>query len=348
MKTMLFSEVFGHGKVKAALQNAAGCGRVGHAYIFEGPKGVGKLSMAKAFAMRLLCESPMAEDACGECRACSQCMSGNHPDLQIVTNQLYDASKKSSDILVDTVRNMKKDIYIKPYSSDRKVYIVPNADTMNVYAQNSLLKVLEEPPEYCVIILLAENSNAFLPTILSRAPILKFYPLSADEVCECLAKCDGDFDADKITAISRMCGGCIGRAKELLQNEEADALRCSLIDAVCALWGTGRRSIYDLCLLLKQNRDEFELLKGVMESLFVDLLYVNSTGRLDNITNIDKSIKIKNLAEHIGEKCPVWLNGILFKYSDYLNRNISYAQVAQALSLELWEAINDRGYRNKI
>lgn len=343
---MLFSEVFGHNKIKDVLINGAKSNRVGHAYIFEGPKGVGKLTMAKAFAMRLLCETPNADDSCGNCKSCSQCQSQNHPDLQIVTNQLYDSAKKSTDILVDTVRNMKKEIYIKPYSSERKVYIVPNADTMNVYAQNSLLKVLEEPPEYCTIILLAENSNSFLPTILSRAPILKFFPLSESEVSDYLTRCGGDYTAEKVEFAAKMCGGCIGRAMELLENFEADALRSGLMECFFALAGSRRRSIYDLSLFFKQNKEDFELIRDMLQGILLDIMYVKNTGSDAHITNSDKKIKIQKLADVVGDNCPVRLNEILFKYSDYFERNISFSLIAECLSLELWETINDRGCRN--
>ncbi len=345
---MLFSEIFGHNKIKDVLIRSASSGRVGHAYIFEGPRGIGRLSMAKAFAMHLMCENPKAEDSCGVCRQCSQCMSQNNPDVKIVTNQLYDSSKKSTDILVDTVRNMKKEIYIKPYAAERKVYIVPNADTMNVYAQNSLLKVLEEPPEYCTIILLAENSNLFLPTILSRAPILKFFPLSKAEVREYLTENNRGFDADRIDIAVNMCRGSIGKAKELLENSETDALRRELTECIFSLLGGKRKSIYELTLLLKQNKDEFEFMESVMQGIFRDLLYIKNTESHTEITNQDKLIKLHKLADSMGSSGPIRLNEILFKYSDYFSKNISYGLIVQCLSLELWEAINDRGYRSKI
>ncbi|MBR5155652.1 MAG: DNA polymerase III subunit delta' [Clostridia bacterium] len=345
---MLFSEVFGHNKIKDVLIRGANSGRVGHAYIFEGPQGVGRLSMAKAFAMRLMCENPNDDDSCGICKTCSQCMSQNNPDLRIVNNQLYDPSKKSTDILVDTVRNMKREIYIKPYAAERKVYIVPNADTMNLYAQNSLLKVLEEPPEYCTIILIAENSNLFLPTILSRAPILKFFPLAENEVREYLAKSSIECDADEIDIAAKMCQGSIGKAKELLEDSETGDLRNALLDSIFALVGERRKGIYELMLLLKQNKDEFEFLVNVMQSVFRDLIYVKNIENHPEITNGDKWIKLQKFADSIGRECPIRLNEILFKYSDYFSKNISYGLIAQCLSLELWEAINDRGYRSKI
>ena len=345
---MLFSEVIGHSKIKDVLTRSVNSKRVGHAYIFEGQSGVGRLSAAKAFAQRLICESPSDTDSCGVCKACSQHRSGNHPDVQIVTNQLYDAGKKSTDILVDTIRSMKRDIYIKPYAAQRKVYIVPKADTMNLYAQNSLLKVLEEPPEYCVIILIAENSNAFLPTILSRAPVLKFYPLSENEVKEYLVNNCSEPDIDKIDLVSKMCGGSIGKAKVLLENSEILQLRDELLEHIYSLSGNRRKSIYDLTLLLKQNKDDVDFLLNVMQGLFRDLLYIKKTKSVEYITNSDKKVKIQKIADLLGERTPLALLEIVFKYSDYFAKNISYGLNAQCLSLELWEAINDRGYRSKV
>ncbi len=345
---MRFSEIIGHNRIKEVLTSGVKSGRVGHAYIFEGPEGVGKLSMAKAFASLLLCENSQNGDACGVCKSCSQCMSDNHPDMVVVTNQLYDKSKKSADILVDTIRNMKRDVYIKPYASERKIYIIPKSDTMNVFAQNSLLKVLEEPPAYCTMILLAENSNSFLPTILSRAPVLKFYPLDEALIREYLVKdCDFD-DTDRIDLAAKMCQGSIGKAKELLENTDAAELRSELVNSIAALSEGRRKSIYDLVLVLKNNKDEQEFIMDVMQSVFCDLMYIKKTKMGEKIVNSDKKTIINKLAASVSDKTPLRLLEILLKYREYFSKNISYALSVQCLSLELWEAINDRGYRNKI
>lgn len=345
---MRFSEVIGHNRIKDVLCRGVQTGRVGHAYIFEGPGGVGKLSTAKAFAQLLLCDERQAADSCGVCKSCTQCSSGNHPDVQIVTNQLYDKSKKSTDILVDTIRNMKRDVYIKPYASERKVYIIPKADTMNLYAQNSLLKVLEEPPEYCTIILLAENSNSFLPTILSRVQLLKFYPLSEVSVKEYLALNCTDAETEAIDLAAKMCQGSIGKARLLLENSEAARLRDELSECVFALLGGKRRSIYDLMLFLKTNKDEQEFLMNALQSLFCDLMYIKQAEAGEEITNSDKLAKLRRMSAEIPAKAPLRLLEILLRYRDYFSKNISYALSVQCLSLELWEAINDRGYRSKV
>ena len=345
---MLFSEVIGHSRIKEILANVIRKDRVGHAYIFEGTDGVGRLSLAKAFATRLVCERPEGDDACGICKSCSQVQSDNHPDIVVVTNQLYDKSKKTTDVLVDTIRGMKQEVYVKPYSAERKIYIIPKADTMNLYAQNSLLKVLEEPPDYCTIILLAENSNSFLPTILSRTTILKLFPLTVTEVTEYLAKNSAEVDPTRIDVVARMCSGCIGKAKLLLENDEVFELRAELLDRVFALGESRRRAIYDLVLFMKQNKDESDFLTEILQDLFRDLIYIKSLGENAEITNSDKSVKLSRFAMQISEKTPVLLLDILLKYKDYFSKNISYGLGVQCLSLELWEAINDRGYRSKI
>ncbi len=343
----MLSGVVGHEKVKRVLQSSYLDGRVGHAYIFEGPKGVGRLSAAKAFSKLLLCENPQNGEACGICKSCSMCESGNHPDVAIVTNQLYDQSKKSTDVLVDTIRNMKKDVYIKPYHSQRKIYIIPKADTMNMYAQNSLLKVLEEPPAYCTIILIAENSNMFLPTVLSRTVSVSFFPLSDADVEEYLKK---NYPAlsENATAIAAMSAGSIGKSKMLCESPELVKMRDSLIESFENLLGEKKRSIYDFVLFLKQNKDDFEILRDILQGIFCDLLHIKNTGDFEYISNPDKVSKLKNFNEQMNKSVPEKLLEILLKYNEYFLKNISYAQIAQCLGVELWEAIHDRSYRCEI
>ena len=345
---MLFSEITGHNKIKDMLIRLAESNRVGHAYLIEGPYGVGKLSVAKAFAKRLICEDPQSGDSCGKCGGCSMCDSQNHPDVCIVTNQLYDQSKKSTDILVDTIRKMKNDVYIKPFLASRKIYIIPKADTMNLYAQNSLLKILEEPPAYCTIILLAENINAFLPTILSRVVALKLYPLSDMEVEGYLQKNFGNVGGEKIALATKMCGGSIKKAIELLGNTDLQQLRDEFLDHIFALFEGRRKGIYDFSLFMRQNKDKVDFLMDIMRGVFRDILCIKQTGEFGEIVNIDKRVKLEKLSAQIKAKNALRMLEILFKYSDYFSKNIGYGIISQCLGLELWEAINDRGYRSKI
>lgn len=342
---MRFSDIAGHERIKNVLMRAAQTEQVGHAYIFEGCRGVGRLSAARAFAQLLVCENPDRGNSCGKCKGCSMAESENHPDIQIVTNQLYDDTKRSSDILVDTVRCMKRDIYIKPYCAERKIYIMPKADTMNVYAQNSLLKVLEEPPEYCTIILIAENSNQFLPTILSRAVLMKFSPLETELVEDFLKKRLNSISDEEAAVKACMSGGCIGRALELADDSEADALRDETVRNIAALSDGGKRTIYDVTLFFKHNKEKIDFILGIMRDFFRDMIYV--AGDAENaVINKDKLDVLRRVCGRCAEPAPLRLLEKLEKYSVYFSRNISYAQTVQCMAMELWEVLHDRDYRS--
>ena len=157
-----FNDILGHEQIKEHFRNAVQTGKVSHAYILSGEAGMGRKSLANAFALSLLCEKGM-EEPCMQCHACKQVLSGNHPDLIYVTHE------KPASIGVDDIREQINDtIQVRPYSSYYKIYIVDEAEKMTVQAQNALLKTIEEPPAYAVILLLTTNQDAFLPTILSR------------------------------------------------------------------------------------------------------------------------------------------------------------------------------------
>jgi len=343
---VLYKEVLGHNKIKDILTRARNEARVGHAYVFEGPSGVGKLNMAKAFANHILCESPNPEDSCGMCKACSSCSSHNHPDVVIVTNEHYGIAKKTKNLSVETIREMKNDIYIRPYLSDHKIYIVPDAETMNNYAQNSLLKVLEEPPIYCTIILLVENSNKLLDTVLSRSQVLRFYPLEANEICNYLIQNNSDADRSRIELASYMCGGSLGRAEEILENDELFELRNETLDCLFSLNNEKRKCISDFAVFLKENKDEFDFILNIIQGVFRDLLYIKKTENLDEVLNKDRMKNIEKLSDAISEKTPLVLMESLLKHKGYQQMSMSFGLIAQNFSLEVWEAINDRGYRS--
>ena len=164
-----FKDVVGHNNIIEYIENAVTSGNISHAYILNGEKGSGKKLLAKLFAMSLQCENREDDgDACGECRSCKQAQNNNHPDIIRVTHE------KPSTISVDDIREqVNNDIVIKPYQGPYKIYLIPEADKMSVQAQNALLKTIEEPPEYAVIILMTRNAEVLLPTIRSRCVMLK-------------------------------------------------------------------------------------------------------------------------------------------------------------------------------
>ncbi len=313
----------GHKKVKKLLCDTFESGKVGHAYIFEGKAGVGRLSLAKAFAQM----------ACG-----SKFTAENNPDIIVVTNELYDSKKTQTQVLVDTIRSMKADVYIRPYLSERKFYIIPNADTMQAPAQNSLLKVFEEPPEYCTIILIAENANLFLQTIRSRANLIKIPPLLTSEVEEYLRE-EKETDEKTAQAVAVMSGGSIGRALTLLEEGEASELRDEIINHLMKLLDKSYTSLYDFIKFLKQNKTSFDMICQVMTEWSSDILHLKIIENCD-IINADKKDELKKFASLVTRDTAFKLGDVITKYSLAVKRNTNYPIAVQTMAMEYWEEIN--------
>ena len=213
-----FKDVVGHRDIIQYIKDAVGQKKVSHAYILNGQRGSGKKMLAKLFAMTLQCESGETEP-CGECRSCVQANNGNQPDIITVKHE------KPASISVDDVRTqINGDIMIKPYSSPYKVYIVPEADLMTVQAQNAILKTIEEPPEYAIILLLTENADSLLPTIRSRCVMLKLRNIKDKLVKKYLMEQMQvpDYQADLCAAFAQ---GNIGRAIMLAKSEHFNEIK---------------------------------------------------------------------------------------------------------------------------
>lgn len=212
-----FQDIVGQEQIKEHLENALSTGKVSHAYIINGEKNAGKEFIAKVFAMALQCEK--GEEPCQECHSCRQALSGNHPDIIRVTHE------KPNTISVDDIRRqVNNDVAIKPYSSAHKIYIINEAEKMTPQAQNAILKTLEEPPSYVVIILLASNLNALLPTILSRCVVLNMKPVSDELVKKYLMEQlqVPDYKAEVCVAFAR---GNVGKAKALASSEDFENVK---------------------------------------------------------------------------------------------------------------------------
>ena len=208
-----FGDIVGQQQIKGHLQNALSTGKISHAYIINGEKSSGKEFIAKVFAMALQCEEGSMEP-CQECRSCKQALSGNHPDIIRVVHE------KPNSVSVDDIRTqVNNDVAVKPYSSPYKVYIISEAEKMTVQAQNAILKTLEEPPAYAVIL---------LPTILSRCVVLNMKPVPDALVKEylCSQLQVPDYKAEVCAAFAR---GNVGKAKMLATSEDFENIKAEAL-----------------------------------------------------------------------------------------------------------------------
>lgn len=343
---MKFSEIYEHEKVKSILKRAAENNSVGHAYIFEGCRGIGKLSTALAFASLLLCENVKNADSCGECRNCQLLEAMTHPDVRIITNQLYDSSLKSENILTDTIRRMKEEIYQKPVLSDRKIYIVPNADSMNTSAQNSLLKILEEPPLYCTIILIAENSNMFLQTVLSRSSRIRFSPLGNDSVEKYLEK--EIRDKDKAKLIASFTGGSIGEAKKIALEEDIAKLREDTLNAMSKILNSSYSYAFDFAKFLKINKKSYKIIFSEIISFFESLTKKAEFNSDSCGLSESKEALIKKFDKKLFKGDAFILLEITIKTLLDIEQNVNYSLASSMMALDYWEVIHDRSNRSKV
>lgn len=231
-----FYDIKGNDQILHNLKSAVKNGKIHHAYLFCGEKGMGKKLVSSAFAKAILCEKTDGV-SCEECTSCRTFNSGNNPDVIHVTS----GGKKIFP--VDVIREqVLETIDIRPYKYKKKIYFIHDADTMNLAAQNALLKTLEEPPSYAVIILLAQNREKFLPTILSRCIEFKLRPLPAEMVREYLISKHGLSQQDA-AIYAEYAQGNIGRALETASSEEFTAMRLEILGYLSKIHSADRITV---------------------------------------------------------------------------------------------------------
>lgn len=196
---MSLKEIFCQDRSVGLLQRAFAAGKVPHAYIFAGPEGVGKYKTACEWARLLLCKNPIVEkvggsdfvDSCGSCQSCRSFDAGSHPDFNLIYKELREfttdgeGKKPPVELPIDVIREfLIAKVATRPALSERKVFIVSEAEKLNASSQNCLLKVLEEPPAYCCIILVCTRLERLLPTTKSRCQIIRFGPVEQARIIE--------------------------------------------------------------------------------------------------------------------------------------------------------------------
>lgn len=226
---MSFRDIKGQDRAVSFLKSTVESGRTAHAYIFFGPAGVGKRFAAIKFAMAIQCRG--RERPCGECVPCRKIEKNNHPDVYILgLNGLKKRDDEKGYVGIDEIREAIRSIGLKPYESEKKVYIIDGAEHMTEEASNALLKTLEEPPSDSVLILIASGLDRLLPTIVSRAQHLKFMPLGAGYITDILTRFH-KVEGSRARILSRISCGSVGKALEY-NREDFFRKRENLIDAL--------------------------------------------------------------------------------------------------------------------
>lgn len=229
---MVLKEIFCQDKAIDILQRAFASDRWAHAYIFAGPEGVGKFKTANAWAKLLLCKTPVVQEGfaenCGSCESCRLFEADSNPDFNHVYKELKEFTEEGKgkaapvDLPIDVIREFViEKVSRKPTLSRRKVFVLSEAEKLNAHSQNCLLKVLEEPPEYCCIVLLCTHLEKLLPTTRSRCQIIRFGPIDEERIIEKLR--DMGLAQKQAQFFARLAEGSLGTACQWAELEQADA-----------------------------------------------------------------------------------------------------------------------------
>ena len=307
---MSFDNIIGNDKVKNILNKSLNNNTVLHSYMFVGDNGVGKRILAEQFAKMILCED-YSNHECGKCKSCIEFDGGNNPDYSLI-------EPDGKIIKIEQIRQLQTTVIEKPINSGKKIYIIDDADLMTKEAQNCLLKTLEEPPDYIVIILIVNNENKILTTIKSRCMKIYFEKIEDEKIKEFLKdNCDIENVNENIL---RMCDGSIGKCfliKDKLEDyNELDKIFLNVKNMSIIQFLNASEILYKN----KDNIDEY-------------LAYINVILYEEAKKNISGNVKYINSIK------------IVEKTKQRLLSNGNYDMCIDYLLFNIWEEINEKNSR---
>ena len=317
--------ILGNEKIRHHLRESIIKRSISHAYILAGDKGIGKSKIAREFAMELICDK---NTGCGECPACRQFLAGAYPDFFYM-----DAEGKES-IGIDRIReNIVNDVSIRPYHGKVKIYIIDEADKMTVGAQNALLKTIEEPPEYVVILLLVRNMSLLLETIRSRCIKLLLSAVSNDRIKRWLV--DKGTSEDLATVVASYSNGAPGIAKAMAESEDFAGMYNQNVEFLKKI---SEASINDILLFieeLKKRTGGFKDFINFLRLWYRDICILKLTKKIDNLVFIREESIILRLSREYTLKKINSIIDLIDETETRLNSNVSGDTVMELLFIGL-------------
>jgi len=362
---MSLKEIFCQDKAISILQRGFAADKMPHAYIFAGAEGVGKFKTAREWAKLLLCKNPVTEngfaDSCGLCQSCQMFEADSHPDFNLIYKELLEFTKDNKgkktpvDLAIDVIRQFLIDkVSTRPTLSQRRVFVVSEAERLNASSQNAMLKVIEEPPEYCTIILLCTRMERLLPTTKSRCRIIRFLRIDQERITDKLKSMG--IDEKKAQYFARLAQGSLGQGCQWAQLELADA----------SLYQTKKKlisslSTYELadCLDLAEwlldeskkiaavwadldkttsktdiNRRAHKTLIQIIISALNDTMKLNITGP-QSFINSDQKEQIKSIASRFSPEQSAEKITDAYKTMRWIEANVNEKLIFEQLLLNL-------------
>ncbi|MFH0739261.1 MAG: DNA polymerase III subunit delta' [Candidatus Omnitrophota bacterium] len=309
---MPFKDIKGQARAIEILENSLQHSAIAGAYLFVGEEGIGKYLTAVNFAKAINC---LSEDyrSCDSCLSCLKIEKKQHPDVHFIEPQ------ESEAIKIEYMRDLKKEIFFKPYEARKKVFVINNAHNLTAEAANALLKVLEEPPKDSLIILITAKQNLLFKTIVSRCQIIKFSPLARHELEETLNK-DYRLDSSRAHFLAYFSEGRLGCA---LKMKERDILK-------------DKNTIIDeFEKMTLDKKEDIRVCLNILASWFRDIYLVKAGLTPAQIINLDRKDELLKLVSRYS-----WpdLDAIFDTISDslsYLEHNINTKLLLSNLRVQI-------------
>ena len=310
---MYFDKIIGQSFAKKYLSNSIKKDKINHAYLFEGIDGVGKSTFAKEFAKYLLKTEHIE----------------NSPDYINIEPQ-------GASIKIAQIRNLQTDVIIKPHG-DYKIYVINNAEKMTIESQNALLKTLEEPPIYVIIILITNNKNSLLDTIKSRCDIVKFLPIPLVELKRYLE--DRGIDEKKASMLSTFSRGSISKALELSESSDFMIMREDIQNNIQIMLEKNVVEVLELPNKYDKYKDNIIEVLDITINYFRDIMMLKENIDKDMIINIDKITYLQNMSKKINYSQVSKIIDIIEETKKKLRSNCNFNLSVQVMALNIYEVI---------
>ena len=320
-----YDQIIGHDRQIQVLRSAIKSNRTAHAYLFAGPEGIGKRTTAISFAAALNCETN-GDSACGECRSCRKIAEGNHPDIVFV-------EPDGRFIKIEQIRNLSRITDFAPYEGRMRMFVIEQAEAMNINAANALLKTLEEPSDRTMLVLISSTPQKLLPTILSRCQKITFKPLPPERIERYLINAAGQ-STEKSRLLASLSGGSLGWA---LQSDLDEVLeqRRMILSELAGLNPADETAITAFAEKLQETGDNLPATLDLIKTFLRDAAIFAGNASPDRLINLDLADNAKNYGAQFTPGRLLNMGRSIAYAQRLLERNVNKGLVTMALALEL-------------
>lgn len=315
------------------LKQQAAQGDVRHAYLFCGPSGLGRRTLALRLAQALNCPSPIADGIpCGACRDCKQIEAMQHPDLTVIQSLDDEGNPKENGTLkVDYVRAVQHSLVLKPYQAKYRVALFLRFQEANDSAANALLKTLEEAPPHAILLLTADTPEQLLPTIVSRCEILRLRPLPASAVEADLLQ--RGIDRERARLLAYICGGRPGYARKLIEDVTLLERREERLNDLQTLLSASRVEKFSYADKLSKDKALMRQVILIWLSYWRDVL-LRAAGADTPLVNADCNMEIESLASRMDLSTVRRVLSELESALEKMDKNVNSRLLAEVLLLD--------------